>query len=338
MKKLILVLIIAFVFGTGFNKYHTLSSSKKYELKKTAEVKPVIFGENIISTNDDEFGETFSPDRNTCYFCLKSPSTITSNIVVICVSHFRDNQWSQPEIASFSGKYKDFNPAISPDGQKLFFISNRPVNGKLKPDYDIWMCEKRDEKWNEPINIGAPVNANGWELGCSAATDGTLYFSTTGTSGNPDLYKSKFIDGKYQQPESLGDSINSVYGETDPFIAPDQSYILFASQGRPDGMSDAGASISYPRGDLYISFFKDGKWTAAKNLGSTVNSNAEESNPWVSHDGTTLYFTSERNFVSIPTKQKLNYNSLEDQLNKTGNGLGDIYQVPINAVVELNQH
>ncbi len=337
MKKLILLLIIAFVFVTGFNKHRLLSRSKKYEVKKAADPKPVLFAENIISTKDDEFGETFSPDGNTCYFCMKSPSTISSNIIVICVSHFKNNQWSQPEIVSFSGNYWDFNPCISPDGQKLFFISLRPVGGKKKNDTDIWMCKKNGDVWSEPKNIGAPVNTNGWELGCSVATDRTLYFSTTGISGNPDLYKSKFTDGKYQQPESLGDSVNSVYGETDPFIAPDQSYILFASQGRPDGMSDAGASISYARGDLYISFFKDGKWTKAKNLGPAINSNAEESNPWVSHDGTTLYFTSERNFVTIPMKQKLNYSSLEEQLNKTGNGLGDIYQVPINAVMELSR-
>jgi len=103
-------------------------------------------------------------------------------------------------------------------------------------------------------------------LGCSAAEDGTLYFSTTGISGNPDLYKSKFENGTYQKPEGLGENINTIYGETDPFIAPDQSYILFASQGRPDGLTDAGASASYPRGDLYISFFKEGKWSKAKNF------------------------------------------------------------------------
>ena len=141
------------------------------------------------------------------------------------------------------------------------------------------------EGWSEPKNIGEPVNTKGWELGCSVASNGTLYFSTTGISGNPDLYKSRLVNGKYQEPESLGEAINTVYSETDPFIAPDESYILFASQGRPDGLSEAGASVSYPRGDLYISFYKEGKWTAAKNLGPPVNSTAEESNPWVSHDG-----------------------------------------------------
>ena len=92
--------------------------------------------------------------------------------------------WNEPSIASFSGQYKDFNPCISPDGSKLFFISNRPVNEKKKTDPDIWYCNKKNDGWAEPINIGEPVNTAGWELGCSVAADGTLYYSSTGTTGD----------------------------------------------------------------------------------------------------------------------------------------------------------
>jgi hypothetical protein len=334
MKKILLPLVVLFLFATGYSKHSLVIPFKKgYDFKNGPDPKPVIFAENIISTEDDEFGATFTPDGNICYFAMKSPSTLASNVVVICLSRFKNGQWSAPEIAPFSGQYQDFNPCISPDGLRLFFISNRPVDGKQKSDYDIWMAEKSGDGWTESKNIGSPVNTKGWELGCSVASDGTLYFSTTGISGNPDLYKSRLVNGKYQEPESLGESVNTLYSETDPFIALDESYILFTSQGRPDGLSEAGASISYPRGDLYISFYKESKWTVAKNLGPTVNSTAEESNPWVSHDGKTLYFTSERNFVSIPMKQKLNYSSLEEHLHDPGNGLGDIYAVPVSTFI-----
>jgi len=324
MKYIFISLFAAFLFT---------SSHQKNSKKQNPKIGPSIFGKGIISTEDDEFGATFTPDDQTCYFTVKSPSTISSNVLVICVSHFINGKWTEPEIASFSGKYRDFNPSISPDGSKLFFISNRPIDDKKKADLDIWMVEKNGDGWSEPKNIGEPVNTKGWELACSVANDGSIYFSTTGISGNPDLYVSKFENGKYQKPESLGDSINTPNAETDPFIAPDQSYILFASQGRSDGLSEAGASISYPRGDLYISFNKNGKWTAAKNLGAEINSTAEESNPFVSHDGKTLYFTSERNFVTIPMKQKLDYSSLENGLHNNANGLGDIYQIPVSDFI-----
>ncbi len=296
--------------------------------------QPILFAKGIISTEDDEFGATFTPDGNTCYFTLQSPSTITSNIMVICVSNFINGKWNQPEIASFSGKYKDFNPSVSPDGSKLFFISNRPVNEKKKFDTDIWMVEKTADGWSEPKNLGDSINTSGFELGCSVAADGTLYFSTTGISGNLDLYKSIFINGRYQKPQNLGDSINTAASETDPFIAPDQSYIIFSSQGRPDGLVGKGASAEYPRSDLYISLFKNSHWTSPKNLGSPVNSEAEENTPFISGDGKTLFFTSERNFVTTPMNKKLEYDVLENYLHGSANGLGDIYSVPVSSFMD----
>lgn len=68
-------------------------------------------------------------------------------------------------------------------------------------------------------------------------------------------------------------------------------------------------------------------------LGSGVNSTAEESNPWVSPDGKTRYFTNERNFVIIPMKQRLSYSSMEGHLHDTGNGPGDIYEIPAELVI-----
>lgn len=293
---------------------------------------PVLFAPGIISTADDEFGFSMSPDGNTCYFCLKSPSTISSSVVVICTSTFSNSRWTEPVIAPFSGRYKDFNPSLSPDGSSLFFISNRPVNGTKKTDTDIWMVKKTANGWGEPKNLGAPVNSAGYELGCSMATNGTLYFSSTGADGNLNIYSSKFINGKYETPELLPGSINTLNSETDPFIAPDESYIIFSSQGRPDAMKGSGADAGYPRADLYVSFRKNGKWTTAVNLGPDVNTTAEESNPWVSADGKTLYFTSERNFISIPMNKKMSYDYLEKHLHDISNGLGDIYQLPIGSL------
>src|ERR1700733_12677536 len=100
--------------------------------------KPALFAANIISTEDDEFGATFSPDGKTCFFSKKTPSTITSSTYVICYASLVNNKWQQPQLAPFSGKYKDFNPSFSPDGSKLFFISNRPGPNKKAMDGDIW--------------------------------------------------------------------------------------------------------------------------------------------------------------------------------------------------------
>jgi len=314
-----------------WNAKSELPPGKKIDWKEPA---PVLFSPQIVSTEDDEFGPTFTPDGTTIYFTKRNASTISSNVMVICYSTLKNGNWTTPQIAPFSGKYKDFNPSISPDGTTLFFISDRKSPTKTKNDTDIWMVKKSGSGWTDPVNLGAPVNSAGWELGCSVANDGTIYFSSTGKTGNLDLYRSRILNGKYQEPENLGDSVNSEFAETDPFIAPDQSYLLFSSQGRPDAICGKGASADYARSDLYISFRKDGKWTRAKNLGAVVNSPADESGPTVSKDGSTLYFTSERNFIELPMKVKLTYSYLEQHLHGTANGLGDIYEFPMTELLK----
>ena len=332
-KRNLFLLTILMAASYPGNEAATLKVFKQKALQ--AFPLPRLFAPGIVSTKDDESGVTFTPDGKTCYFTMKSPSTISNSFLLICVSHLVNSRWSSPEIAPFSGTSKDFNPMVSPDGNKLFFISNRPVDGQRKSDTDIWVMKRFGDGWSEPANLGEPVNSKGLELGCSVTLDGTLYFSSTGETGNPDIYCSRLKDGKYQKPERLDDAINSDASEGDPFIAPDESYLIFASTGRSGGLTEAGASAEYPRGDLYISYRKDGKWTPAKSLGSAVNSTAEESGPFVSGDGKMLYFSSERNFITIPMKKKLDYNALEKGLHGPGNGLGDIYKIP--AAVFLKQ-
>lgn len=334
MKKIILAVIIFLLLNIPNEKYQNLSALAGNTVsEKRPSSPPDIFSENIISTDADEFGSAFTADGNTIYFGKKSPSTLGSSVIVICYSQFKNGQWETPQVAPFSGRYRDFNPSISPDGSKLFFISDRPGDDEKKHGGDIWFVEKTKDGWSEPKNIGAPVNTDGWELGCSVTSDGTLYFTSTRDGKSADLYRSRLIDGKYREPENLGEAINSPLDELDPFVAPDESYILFACTGRDDALAaDAGAV--YPRADLYISFQRDGKWTPPKNLGAPINSGAEESNPFVSRDGKTLFFTSERNFVTIPLPKPLKYSELENHLHSAANGLGDIYQVPFDEVIK----
>jgi hypothetical protein len=96
------------------------------------------------------------------------------------------------------------------------------------------------------------VNTDGDELYPSVASDGTLYFSSCGrpdSRGWCDLYRSRWSDDRYREPENLGDSVNTPASETDAYVAPDQSYLVFAAYGRPDAVGD---------GDLYVSDFRNG--------------------------------------------------------------------------------
>jgi len=108
---------------------------------------------------------TISADKKEVYFTVESYKKELSVIVYI---KRINNKWSKPEIAPFSGNYKNLEPSFSPDGLKLFFASNRPSNDlKDKPkNMDIWYVERKslNSAWSLPINVGSQVNTEHDEL------------------------------------------------------------------------------------------------------------------------------------------------------------------------------
>ena len=91
--------------------------------------RPELVGPGVISTPDDEFGFALTPDGKTAYFVKRTPTTNTRPRSTICVSRLRGGRWSEPEVASFSGTYNDVGAAVSPDGRRLVFASDRPSVG-----------------------------------------------------------------------------------------------------------------------------------------------------------------------------------------------------------------
>lgn len=290
--------------------------------------EPRIFSEGIVSTDGNEFGGVFTPDGKEFYFARSVPR---SYFYIICVTRFVNGKWTEAEIAPFSGRYRDFDAVISPDGSKLFFISDRPTgNGKPKKDYDIWFVNKTPTGWSEPQNLGAPINreteARDDEWFISMTKNGTIYFASANrpdSKGGGDIYRSRLVNGKYQEPENMGDAINSANYETEPYIAPDESFLLFSSYGRDD---------SYGGYDIYISYNQHGVWSKAKNLGPKVNTPTRDYSPRLTPDGKYLFFTSERNFATNGFTNPLSYDELQTNLQSILNGNGNIYQIEINTL------
>lgn len=291
----------------------------------SAPVPPELFASGRISTGDMELNAAFTPDGKTLYFTKRTPKP---QLWVIVVSQLRRGQWSAPEVAPFSGQYNDFDPFVSPDGKRLYFSSNRPVEGagRARTDYDIWYVERTPRGWSQPQHLDAPVNTPAQEFYPSVTKDGTLYFSSNrpGGSGGGDIYRARFVDGRYAEPENLGDSINATTNEGDPYISPDEDYLIFVSYNRQGASGD---------GDLYISVRRDGHWSKAENLGPEINSPALDFCPIVSPDGKWLYFTSERGFADTPQQRRLTSSELARALHGPGNGLGDIYRVDAKSVL-----
>jgi len=286
---------------------------------------PQIFSPDIISTRRNERDISMSPAGNEIFYTYVSPDKNLSIIIYL----FHDGAfWSQPKAASFSGEYRDLEPAFSPDGKKLFFASKRPLTEvDSTADWNIWFVERSAAGWSVPKAVSPLINTEGDEFYPSVAKNGTLYFTAKRdtTFGFEDIYYAVFENGEYLPPVNLGENINSPLYEFNAYVAPDESYLLFSSFGRDDGQGG---------GDLYISR-KDnmGNWMLAENLGPNINSAQLDYCPFISYDGKYLFFTSQKTHPTLLTNAKKTLDQVLNLADGIENGLGNIYWVEFEKQV-----
>jgi hypothetical protein len=243
---------------------------------------PEIFAPGIVSTDQYyEFGCTFSPDRKYFYFTRKDDLYDIASIYYMKQEN-GSGRWTAPQVAPFSGNYDDIEPMITPDGQWLFFGSDRPIGGKGEiKDTDIWYMEWTAGRWSEPRNAGASLNTSMREYYVSAANDGTIYFTGFGKGGG-DIFQSRFRAGVFSPREPLPPVINTDAHESHPFIAPDGSFLIIESSPRVDRPDQRG---------LFISFRNtNNTWTSPQYMGRTINEDNGAGFPNLSPDGKFLFF------------------------------------------------
>jgi hypothetical protein len=286
---------------------------------------PTIFAPNFISDQFNERDATFSPDGSEFYYTLW-----TGAFGVILHTKQSDAIWSQPEVAPFSSQFSDLEPFVTHDGARLYFASNRPLRGDETKDYDIFYVQRESEAWSKPIHLDSTINQAGNEFYPTLTKNGTLYFTAQRKDGfgGEDIYRSQFIDGSLQKPENLGPAINSARGEFNAFVAPDESFIIFSSFGRPDGLGG---------GDLYISFYVEGAWTNAINLGDSINSPQLDYCPSLSPDGSFFFFTSRRRLFDFQPIDNYRLDELYELLSQYGNGYDDIYWMKSDFIASFRQ-
>jgi hypothetical protein len=287
-----------------------------------------LFAPGVISTGVYTRDVAMTPDGKEFYF-----SVVLGNYdyYAIMVTRLVDGEWTEPVVAPFSGKYKDLEPAISPDGEKFFFFSHRPRAGEGEPkeDSDIWVMERSEDGWGEPHNLGPPVNTEISEYFPSVTSDGTLYFTRDGENRSSHIYRSQLVDGRYSEPEKLGPGVNSTAAQYNSYISPDESYLIYSAFGRKD---------SFGGSDYYISFRNDqGDWLGPINMGARVNSaSPHEYSPYVTPDGRYFFFMASRSrfAVGFPATP-LRYSKIREMHGEPQNGLPDIYWIDAGFIEDL---
>lgn len=267
-------------------KYTLLATALLFIQNLFAQQTVQVFEPGIISTGG-QFGLTISHDSKTAFWVYSNGARDTLQIML---SVKRKGKWQKPVVANFSTRtaaWKDIDPMFTPDGKTVLFQSNRVVPGK--PDrkgFDIWASHLTKDGWSEAVHLGNVLNTDSSESYASATRKGDVYFMKNDEVGNgsSDIYVSKFVNGAYQTPVNIGAPISTTARESNPFISAKGDYIIYFSSD-PKGLGEV---------DLYISFYKNGKWSEPKNLGEPINSADAEFCPFVHEKEKRIYFSRQK--------------------------------------------
>lgn len=183
--------------------------SKKNEKGEWERPEPV---EGELNTEFDEGIVAFSPDAQTMYLTKARRELNAPTSVEIYTSTRSDAKWSAPvKFEITADTLSTFgHPAVSPDGEYLYFVSDMPggYGGK-----DIWRISLK-ERQGSLVNLGPDINTEGNDDFPYVRSDGSLYFSSDGHPGmgGLDIFRAKAVGDPADlrwKVENMGFPINS---------------------------------------------------------------------------------------------------------------------------------
>jgi len=175
----------------------------------------------------------------------------------------------------------NYHPATSADGNMLVFMS------ELKFYNGIFISQKENGVWSEPLNINPQVGSDGDVVPCAVSTDKKEIYLVKGEDDDRDIYISRFDGTFWTKMEPLNANINSVRAESYASISTDGQTLYFSSNRRG----------SIGEFDIYKSKREaNGYWGPAENLGNVINTEYAEEYPNINQDGKILYFSSQSHY------------------------------------------
>lgn len=252
-----------------------------------------------VCTPQDEYLASISPDNRYFYFIRKTMVSGKSldkaydsgvNFVEIFTrstmspngSFDKDEEMPRP----FNYKYNNGAATITADNRTMYFV----ICANNQVEYcDIWRTELKDGFWQPFVSAGSAINSDSWDSQPTVSYDGkTLIFASNrpGGYGGVDLYMCQKKDnGEWGPAVNLGPEINTPDNELTPFLHSDSQTLYFSSKGHK-GLG--GYDIFYAKKD------ESGKWTKPKNIGKPINTEGDDVSFFVSLDGKTGYYSSDK--------------------------------------------
>ncbi len=228
----------------------------RYLGQKPPGLVPELFAPEIIKSEFREAEAAFSPDLREFYFRKRGGEYKRNTLFVI---QYKNNRWVESQVPPYAGE-----PFVSLDGKTLY------LGNKYR--------ERTATGWSE-VKDHDPVFKDIRMMRVTVSSKGTYYFDEASEDGL--LRYSKLITGKFEKHKVLPKEINAGEWIAHPYIAPDESYIIWDAE-RVEGQGD---------NDLYISFRqKDGSWGNAINLGDKINTEHAEAYGSITPDGKYFFF------------------------------------------------
>lgn len=208
---------------------------------------------------------------------LSAPGTIDPRIYFVLA----ESQLLSGEYAAAKANFQSF--------QQRYTGNDPDYTAKTKKylaDCDFAIKAMQTPAKYEPVNLGFYINSKDKEYFPTLTADGETLIFTRVVNENEDFYYATKRNNEWEKAKPLSNVINTPnYNEGAQSISPDGKYLFFTGCNRPDGLG---------RCDIYVSRKEGKEWGKAVNLGPVINSEYWESQPSISPDGSTLYFTSNR--------------------------------------------
>ncbi|MFC4761887.1 TolB family protein [Dyella koreensis] len=268
---------------------------------------PTHFQPETTWPDGDDSAPAFTPDGRTVFF------THRDSAITIMMSTLHDGTWSKPQVAPFSGKWRDIEPSMAPDGSYLVFVSNRPAEaggapltgyfgGQSQPGKggNIWRVERKGSGWGEPVRLPDIINSNSAIYSPAVAGDGSIYFNQPDpVTRKSHIYRAQAKGNGFEAPVPLSIS-DGTHPGYDVAVAPDESFLVFSANRAP---AAKGQSL------LFVAFKRNGEWSEPQALDPHVEGLEARLSP----DLKTLFFETDD---ALGTKKQ-----------------GRIFQVPLSAYI-----
>ena len=287
--SILLVPLVLTGCGAGTRTEPAASPTPSPQASVPAELKGDYLGQQLPGPSPEPFapdiveGElhtppVFTPDGAEAYWSVQDPAIVSAKVV--------NGAWTKPAAVTFSESMTDYrDPFVSPSGDRLFFLSKEGLPGSKLPEKEnIWFVERSGQGWGAPQPVSEKVNALNLHWQISVAKNGNLYFSSGGQEPIGDIYVSRLTDGEYSTPKRLAAPVSTDQIELTPYIAPDESYLIFARMA--DENSNPLLYVSYADGN--------GGWGEPVQVSNVGYGLA----PVVSPDGKYMFFLSSPQSVS----------------------------------------